>query len=412
MNILLINHYVGAPKYGMEFRPYYIGKEWVKQGHKVFFIGASFSHLRYSQPDEGKDFREEIIEGIRYVWVNTPAYNLSFKRIINILYFVTKLLFSSKSIALKFSPDIVINSSTYPLDIYPAKKIAKYSKAKLIYEVHDLWPLSPIEIGGYSKFHPYILLLQKAEIDAYKFSFKVVSLLGNAKQHMIDHGMHPQKFIHIPNGYDKNEWDSKHLMDIPKEHNDVFRKLKNNNKFIVGFSGGHTPSTAMETFIDAANILKDRKEIAFVLVGDGVSKDNYIARCKQYNLTNVFFLPSVNKRQIPKLVEKFDVAYIGGVHSILHKHGTSANKMTDYMLCKKPILFSVDEPNSVIEKVKCGIRVDAEDSEAVANAVIKFYFMSNEKRAEMGKKGYEYAINNLGYDKLAARFIEEVTIER
>ena len=408
MNILLINHYVGAPKYGMEFRPYYLGREWVKQGHNVVFIGASYSHLRYRQPEAGSDFREEIIDGIKYVWVNTPLYKSSFKRVINIFYFVIKIFFKSKSIAFKYSPDIVINSSTYPLDIYPAKKITKYAKAKLIYEVHDLWPLSPIEIGGYSKFHPYILLLQKAENDAYRSAFKVVSLLGNAKQHMIDHGMHPHKFIHIPNGYDKNEWDPKNIMDIPIEHEGLFRKLKEENKFIIGFSGGHTPSTAMETFIDAANILKNRNEIAFVLIGDGVSKDSYILRCKDYNLTNVFFLPPVNKMQIPKLVGNFDIAYIGGVHSILHKYGTSANKMTDYMLCKKPILFSVDEPNSVIEKVNCGIRVAAEDPEAVAAAVMKFYSMSNEERDEIGKRGYDYAINNLGYDQLAARFIKEI----
>lgn len=289
MNILLINHYVGAPKYGMEFRPYYLGREWVKQGHNVVFIGASYSHLRYRQPGAGSDFREEILDGIKYVWVNTPLYKSSFKRVINIFYFVIKIFFKSKSIAFKYSPDIVINSSTYPLDIYPAKKITKYAKAKLIYEVHDLWPLSPIEIGGYSKFHPYILLLQKAENDAYRSAFKVVSLLGNAKQHMIDHGMHPHKFIHIPNGYDKNEWDPKNIMDIPIEHEGLFRKLKEENKFIIGFSGGHTPSTAMETFIDAANILKNRNEIAFVLIGDGVSKNSYMLRCKDYNLTNVFF---------------------------------------------------------------------------------------------------------------------------
>ena len=110
MNILLINHYVGAPKYGMEFRPYYLGREWVKQGHNVVFIGASYSHLRYRQPEAGSDFREEIIDGIKYVWVNTPLYKSSFKRVINIFYFVIKIFFKSKSIAFKYSPESLSNS--------------------------------------------------------------------------------------------------------------------------------------------------------------------------------------------------------------------------------------------------------------------------------------------------------------
>lgn len=48
MNILLINHYAGNPELGMEFRPYYMAKEWVKQGHEVLILGATYSHLRKS----------------------------------------------------------------------------------------------------------------------------------------------------------------------------------------------------------------------------------------------------------------------------------------------------------------------------------------------------------------------------
>ena len=46
MNILLIDHYAGSPELGMEFRPYYMGKEWMKQAHQTVIIGGSFSHLR------------------------------------------------------------------------------------------------------------------------------------------------------------------------------------------------------------------------------------------------------------------------------------------------------------------------------------------------------------------------------
>jgi hypothetical protein len=66
-------------------------------------------------------------------------------------------------------PDAVIASSTYPLDIYPAFYISKMSKAKLLFEVHDLWPLSPMELGGMKKTHPFIILMQMAENFAYKY---------------------------------------------------------------------------------------------------------------------------------------------------------------------------------------------------------------------------------------------------
>lgn len=46
MNILLINHYAGSPALGMEYRPYYLAREWVRAGHRVQILAADFSHVR------------------------------------------------------------------------------------------------------------------------------------------------------------------------------------------------------------------------------------------------------------------------------------------------------------------------------------------------------------------------------
>ena len=66
MNILIINHYAGSPEMGMEFRPYYFAREWIKMGHKVDIIAADYSHLRRINPDVKKDFQKENIDGINY----------------------------------------------------------------------------------------------------------------------------------------------------------------------------------------------------------------------------------------------------------------------------------------------------------------------------------------------------------
>ena len=52
MNILIINHYAGSPEMGMEFRPYYLAREWQKLGHKVLIVGGTYSHLRKKQPEK------------------------------------------------------------------------------------------------------------------------------------------------------------------------------------------------------------------------------------------------------------------------------------------------------------------------------------------------------------------------
>lgn len=206
MNILLINHYAGSPEYGMEYRPYYLAREWVKMGHNVTIVGADFSHLRIKQPQAG----EEIIDGIRYVWLHTPAYQGNgIGRIKNMLSFLWKLYRQEKRVKGEHKPNVVIASSTYPLDIYPAHYIAKKYKAKLVFEVHDIWPLTPMEIGHMSKYHPFIMVMQMAEDYMCRHVDKVISILPKAEPHYREHGLAKGKFVHIPNGVviDKNSQD-------------------------------------------------------------------------------------------------------------------------------------------------------------------------------------------------------------
>ena len=393
MNILLINHYMGGLKYGMEYRPYYLAKEWVKMGHQVTLVGASFSHLRIQQPvvTTNKDFEEETVEGINYIWIKTPAYESTFARIQNIFVFVCKLWKYSRKISEFVKPDLVVASSTYPLDIYPARKIAETAGAKLCYEVHDLWPLSPKLIGGYSSWHPFIIVMQLAENYAYKHVDKVISLLWNSEQHMREHGLAEGKFKCIPNGYCKEDWENLNLKEeIPQTHKLLFKQLE--NKIIVGFAGGFAASGSLDTLVKAAALLKEHDNLAFVLVGKGPEQEYLEKLVKERSLANTFFLPAVKKIQIPRIVAYFDVAFIGGIHSFLHKYGTSANKLTDYMLSAKPIIQAIDEPNSVIERVKCGICVEAENERLVADAILELTGMTREKREKMGEGGRKYAL--------------------
>ena len=136
MNILLINHYAGSPELGMEFRPFYLAKEWIKQGHQVYILASTHSHIRAKNPDFNQRFTLQELEGINYIWLKTPKYDGNgISRVKNIASF----LFYANQYASKISemskPDLVIASSTYPADNYLAHRMAKKNKAKHIYEV-------------------------------------------------------------------------------------------------------------------------------------------------------------------------------------------------------------------------------------------------------------------------------------
>ena len=404
MNILLINHYAGSQTYGMEYRAYYLAKEWVKLGHQVTIVAATYSHLRLKNPTVEKDYQIEMIDGIKYIWLKTPPYKGSLKRILNMVTFVYKVRKNAKRLSREEKPNLVIAGSCYPLDNYVAHKIAKLSGAKYTYEVRDIWPLSPKLIGGYSDHHPFIWVMQKAEDYAYKHVDKVVSLLWNSEEHMLERGLPKGKFVCVPNGYYPEEWiDDKFNLPLPKEHQKAFEALK--GKTIVGFAGGFAASGSLLTLVKAADILKTQNWIHFVLVGRGPEETVLRQYVADNNLDNVSILPAVPKSLIPSINSRFDIAYYGGIHSELHKYGTSANKLTDYMLSSKPIVQAIDEPGSVVEQINCGIRVEAENPQESAKAIIMLADMSPQERCIIGERGKNYAINNLKWSYLADKFL-------
>lgn len=405
MKIVFVMHYAGSPKYGMAYRPHSLAKEWVKQGHQVTMVAASFSHLRVQQPEVKDDLQCEDIDGINYLWIKTPEYHSTPKRVVNIYVFVEKLKKYAKQIAKEYKPDLVIASSCYPFDIYPCKKIAKAAGAKLCFEVHDLWPLTPMLVGGYSKWNPYIMLMQRAENVAYSSADFVNSLLWNSEKHAREHGLTPGKFQCVPNGYSKEEWKDVDTNQLPERHKETFSKLHAENKVIVGYAGSFAPAQYLDTLLDAAALLTDNKQIQIVLVGKGPEQAHYEEVIANKQLINVTILPAVPKSLVPAINSCFDICYMGGGHSLLHQYGTSYNKLTDYMLASKPVIQAVDEPGSLIERINCGIRIEAENPPLVVEAINKLSSMTKEEREVMGKRGKDYTEANLEWGTLAEKFI-------
>src|SRR5438128_12507861 len=124
MRILLINQYAGGPGYGMEYRPYHLASAWRRLGHDVVIIGGSYSHLRFRNPKPLGMEAPESVDGVRSIWLSTPAYKGNGPaRARNILTFAIRVLMLSGKLARRLQPDLVITSSTHPLDCYGGRRI-------------------------------------------------------------------------------------------------------------------------------------------------------------------------------------------------------------------------------------------------------------------------------------------------
>ncbi|MEO5697087.1 MAG: glycosyltransferase family 4 protein [Burkholderiaceae bacterium] len=410
MNILLINHYAGSPRHGMEFRPYYLAREWVRAGHRVQIVAASYSHVRTRQPvlpSGGTQPLDEVVDGVAWRWLPAPAYaGNGLGRVKNIWAFLSRLWRETPSLVRAFAPDVVIASSTYPMDIWVARRLARLAKARLVYEVHDLWPLSPIELSGMSPLHPFALLCQKAENDAYRDADVVVSMLPVVAEHMRAHGLDLRKLHIVPNGVALEDWEGD-LQALDPTIAAQLAAFQNRGHTIVGYAGSHGLPNALDVLLDAAALMRG-ESIGFVLVGDGHEKARLAKRVRDERLDHVVMFAPVPKTQIPALLAAFDIAYIGWQRVPIYRFGIAPNKLMDYMMAGRVVLHSVEAGNDAVIEAGCGLTVAPESPAAVADGLRTLAALTPAERAAMGARGRAFVVANHSYRVLAQRFVDAV----
>ncbi len=403
LNILIINHYAGSPDMGMEFRPYYFAREWIKMGHRVDIIAADYSHLRRVNPEVNKDFQEDIIDGIHYHWVKTGSYEGNgVKRAITMARFVSKLWIHVGEIINDIAPDVVICSSTYPLDTYVGQKIKRKSKkkVKLIHEVHDMWPISPIEIGGMSPKHPFIRVMQKGEDSFCRNSDVVVSLAPATKEYFIEHGMNQEKFVFISNGVVLEEWKcSQKIPEVIAEH---FRNNKAKGMFNLCFFGSIHKTYNLDMLIDTV-IKMNLDNFAVTFIGPGLDKAELEEMTVGYEDIFAFFDP-IPKNSIPDLFNYIDASFVGAKSQKIFRFGISMNKLFDAMMGGKPILYMVDAPNNYVKEYNCGITVNGDKESDLEDAIYELLSLDEESLVLMGKNGRRAIENTFNYGMLSKKF--------
>ena len=146
-------------------------------------------------------------------------------------------------------------------------------------------------------------------------------------------------------------------------------------------------ANALNTLLDAAFLTKNYDDIHYVLVGDGSSTKEIREFILVNKLKNVSLLKSIPKKEIPSLLENFDVCYAGLSKSSIYEYGIALNKLPEYFMSGKPIVLSLDSVYKPVELAKAGLTVPAENPQAIVNAIFKFKKMKLKKRNQIGRNG-------------------------
>lgn len=408
MNIWIFNHYAQPPDLPGGTRHYDLGRQLVKRGHRVVIFATSFHHYlhRETRLQRGEQWKVEDVDGIRFVWIRTPPYwRNDWRRVRNMAVFMLRAWRLGRKLPKQApevgKPDVVIGSSVHLLAVLAGYWVAAHFRARFVMEVRDLWPQAIVDLGRMRKYHPIIMILSALERFLYFRAERIIILGDYMEQHICSLGIDKTKLVWIPNGVDISRFadTGTHL------------RSSNDMRFRVMYLGAHSESNALHIIIHTARHVQARghKNIRFILVGDGPTKQELIRLASSLGLKNVEFRDPVPKTEVPHTLEEADVLVLTK-HPTFGRYSGSILKLFDYMAAAKPIVFSGKISYDPVSKSACGLTARPGDPQALAEAVIKLYQMPREEREAMGRRGREYVEKYHDIRKLAER-LEKVLLE-
>ena len=378
-------------------RPFYLMRELSSLGYSIDLFSSVSNAFQDSQDQPATEvispsFTFHQVSGLSYGKAN------SLLRIFSWLYFELQIIFFRKSKMRR--PDIIIASSPSILSIVNGYIWSRWFGAHLVFEVRDIWPLTLVEEGGFSRINPFVLGVALMERWGYSVSSLIVGTMPNLVQHVqaVAPG-HEHKVVCVPFGYPDGESTEYFRADLATE--------ARNEGFVVGYVGTIGVTNALEPLFEAMVALSDRRsDIVCHIVGDGPLLEFYRDKYERY--PNIVFVGRLKKEHVFKAMSKFDIVYLGTKRSKVWEFGQSLNKVVDYMLAGKPILASYSGFRSMINEARCGWFVEAEDSEALAEKLLELSSFEVDELAATGLRGREWILQYRKYSTIASQFHEHL----
>ncbi len=390
MKILIINQFASTPAYntGAGERHYFIANKLALKDFEFCIVSGGTNHLFENKPVTNKIFNEEAITGGRMIWIRLKNYkpNSFLGRSFSWFEFLFKLFLIPVKKRLK--PELVVVSSMSLWSAIYGIYLKRRFKIPFILEIRDIWPLTPVEVGGISKFHPFIVLFKILEKYVYRKADHIISLMPRFDIHLYNTIGIRKPVSWIPNAIEAD------LLD--EDAYDL--KFLNNERFSIIYAGALGYANAMDCFIEAANLLEGT-EIDFYLIGNGPEKHKLQSLAA--NNKNIRFQDKISKQSVLRLLRKADAGFISWRDLHLYQFGVSANKYNDYMLAGLPIISASNIPDDPAIIAGCGFQVPAGDANKIANAIMRLYNMPKAERQLLGSKGREYVLENNTYDRIA-----------
>lgn len=343
--------------------------------------------------------REEIIDGIRVKRAKIYVSNSKkiIPRLLNYFSFVWTSYWKGRSY--KNVDYLMVESPPLFLG-YSAMALSKKLKAKMIFNVSDLWPESAEKMGIVTN-SMMLKMAYRLEKKCYRranlVTGQTMGIVDNIKERFPDTDVH-----WLPNGVDISYYNPVNI-EASEFRNEIGAE-EGDTVFFYGGIIGH--AQGLQTVLHAAKLVEENSNIKIVLQGAGPVKEELLSLNKELGLSNVIFRDPVPKSEMPGILKGVDVALVP-LRKLDLFTGAIPSKIFEAQAMEIPLLLGVEGEAKIhfVDKAKAGVFYEPENSEDMAKGMIDM--ASNpENLKEMGRKARVYVTENFNRNTIAESFKE------
>lgn len=389
MKILYIHQYFGTPREPGGTRSYWISQELIKRGHQVTVITSSVK-------DKSKKGHVNV-DGIDVVYLEND-YNGTMSRLSKVWSFVKFIKKAVDAASKEKDVDLVYATST-PLTVgYIAMRLKKKMGWRYVFEVRDLWPEFPIQVGAIRNKW-IIKFLRNLERKIYERSEHVVALSPGMQDGVIAAGTPKEKTSMVPNMSKPDKF-------YPHEKNLEVAKQFDVDlaKFNVIHFGSMNPANGLEYILETAQILqnKGRDDIRLLFMGGGSVEPHIRQLADEMELKNVQFLGIHPMATVTEVVNLCDVS-VTTFRNLPVLQTNSPNKLFDSLSAGLPIVVnSAGWTKDMVENENCGFFVDPDNANDFAEKLL-LYKDDKEKLKVWGENARRLSVEVYDKDILSAQ---------
>ncbi|HMB17660.1 MAG TPA: glycosyltransferase family 4 protein [Candidatus Paceibacterota bacterium] len=396
MKALFLSQYyspeINAPAHRMSF----FAKHLSKKGDDVTVIcePPNYPERELFEGYENKWRSINQEDGVRVVrsWVHITKKKSFIPRILN----YASYLLSSFFAGLHEDPDVIfVTSPPFPA-LASAWLLSKIKRVPLILDIRDIWPDSAVSVGMMKKGLLF-KFLQWWEKKFYRSAEKiVVNAKGIGKRLTKEKEVPEEKIEFLPNGAEIS------MFDPEADGKELNKEFNIEAKFLVLFTGLIGLAQDPGVIVEAAKILKDERDITFLIVGDGPKRKECLELIDKYDLENIIMPGSYPREEMPKFVARADACLATHKKDDLFKD-VIPSKIFDYMAGARPVIInSQGEGARIIKEAECGINIKPGSPQEMADAILRFYHNYDMAR-DYGKNGRGYAEEHFAKKKIAEK---------